>query len=911
MAIRKGVSLGPYEILAQIGAGGMGEVWRARDKRIGRDVAVKVLPESFTDGDEELWRFEQEARAAGGLNHPGLVTIFDVGTTGGSPYIVMELLEGETLRDTIDKALSASAPAPLQLRKVIDYATQIASALAVAHEKGIIHRDLKPENLFLTSEGRVKILDFGLAKLAAESAEAGATGKAARRTSVGIVVGTPGYMSPEQARGLALDHRTDIFSLGSVLYELLSGRPAFDCPSAMETMNAVLQVEPPPLTTLVPNIPPALDAIVAHCMEKNARERFQSARDLAFQLRMIPENPGSNVTDRRVPMPARRRRWPRVAIAATAVLLALAGGGFALMRGRGSEAPVAIRSFKQLTFGDGLESFPTLAPDGKSFAYVSAQSGNRDIYVQRVDGRTAANITSDSPDDDSEPAFSPDGSRIAFRSEREGGGIFVMGVTGESVRRLTDFGYNPAWSPDSRRIVVSTAPIDLRPHVRPVNGELWIVDTQTEAKRPLVQPKTGGPDFGRDSDAVQPNWSPGGKRIAFWGLSNWVGQRDIWTIDPDAPEPKRTVVRVTSDPSIHWNPIWSPDGRYLYYGSNRDGTLNLWRIPMDETSGKPTGEPEPLSLPAPVSGNFTLSQQGDLAYATVTRSYRILALPFDSKTGAVGAPRTLFGGSQEIMSFEPSPDGKSIAFTTGGVQEDLFVANADGSRVRQLTNDAAKDRSATWSPDSRTVYVYSNRDGTYHIWSIRTDGSNLSRITDDPDLKRHGGKNIFTPAASPDGTMLAVQTDRSDALVHLDRPPGRRLEPIAETFEMPQWSTDGTKLAGSVVTHASAGLHRGQTSQHGGIGVYSLTSRSSRTVLDHGFAPHWLPGGLIAFFEKGSIGVLDLETRLVHAALFPPIEGVSLDPPEISPSFSSDGSVVYLRQTLEQGDVWFVRSVKN
>ncbi|MEA2462886.1 MAG: eukaryotic-like serine/threonine-protein kinase, partial [Acidobacteriota bacterium] len=369
--------------------------------------------------------------------------------------------------------------------------------------------------------------------------------------------------------------------------------------------------------------------------------------------------------------------------------------------------------------------------------------------------------------------------------------------------------------------------------------------------------------------------------------------------------------RVTSDPSIHWNPVWSPDGRYLYYGSNRDGTLNLWRIPMDEASGKPAGEAEPLSLPAPVSGNFTLSQQGDLAYATVTRSYRILALPFDLKSGAVGAPKTLFGGSQEIMSFEPSPDGKSIAFTTGGVQEDLFVANADGSRVRQLTNDAAKDRSATWSPDSRTVYVYSNRDGTYHIWSIRTDGSNLSRITDDPDLKRHGGKNIFTPAASPDGRMLAVQTDRSDALVHLDRPPGQRLEPITEVFEMPRWSPDGTELVGSVVAHASAGLHRGQASQHGGIGVYSLASRSSRKVLDHGFAPQWLPGGRVAFFEKGSIGVLDLQTRLLHTALFPVIEGVSLDPPEISPSFASDGSVVYVRQTLEQGDVWLVKSAKN
>ncbi|HYK04135.1 MAG TPA: protein kinase [Thermoanaerobaculia bacterium] len=907
MAIQKGVALGPYEILAQIGAGGMGEVWRARDKRIGRDVAVKVLPESYTHGQDELWRFEQEARAAGGLNHPGLVTIFDVGTTDGSPYIVMELLEGETLRDVIDKAMSA----PLPLRKVIDYATQIASALAIAHEKGIIHRDLKPENLFLTTEGRVKILDFGLAKLAADAAEAGATGKSVRRTSAGIVVGTPGYMSPEQARGHALDHRTDIFSLGSVLYELLSGRPAFDCLSAIETMQAVLSTEPPSLVSLVPAIPSALDAIVCHCMEKNPRERFQSARDLAFQLRMLPETQGSNLTEPRQTQ-ARNGRQPRrrtIIVAAAALLLTLAAaGGFTLLRGRGGEAPDSPRVFRKLTSGDGLESFPSLAPDGKSFAFVSLLSGNRDIYVQRVDGRAAINITSDSPADDSEPAFSPDGSQIAFRSEREGGGIFVMGVTGESARRLTDFGHHPSWSPDSKRIVFSTAAIDMRPQARPANGELWMVDTRTEAKRPLVQARVGGPDFGRDSDAVQPSWSPNGKRVAFWALSDWVGQRDIWTIDPDAREPKRTVVRVTSDPAMHWNPVWSPDGRWLYYGSDRDGTLNLWRIPMDETSGKPVGPAEPLSLPAPMAGNFTISQQGDLAYQTVTRAYRLVAVPFDALTGTTGPPRTLFGGSEEIMSFEPSPDGKSIAFTAGGPQEDLFIANIDGTRVRQLTNDAAKDRSATWSPDGKALYVYSNRDGAYHIWSVRSDGGGLTSVTSHTDLTRHGGKNIFTPAASPDGRTLVVQTDRSAALVHLDRPLNERLEPVPYGLESPRWSPDGTRLAGTVINSSAGSLHqRAKAAQNAGIGVYWLTQRRPEQLVNYGQGAQWLPDGRIVFFESDKVGLLDPRTRVVTMVPFAPIPGLQFDTADILPTLSADGQTLYFRQTLEQGDIWLVR----
>jgi len=424
MNITKGTTLGPYEMVAHIGAGGMGEVWRARDKRIGRDVAIKVLPE-FSAGDERVRRFEQEARAAGALNHPGLVTIFDVGKLDSAPYIVMELLEGKTLRDTLGDVM----PVALPLKKAIDYAIQTASALAVAHEKGIIHRDLKPENIFITTDGRVKILDFGLAKLAPEAtAERDQT--ISRLTSAGMVVGTPGYMSPEQVRAKPLDHRTDIFALGSVIYEMLSGRRAFDRDSAVETMTAILNDEPEPLAALSAKVTPALDAIVRHCMEKNPRERFQSARDLAFQLRLLPDFQNSVTDNFRMP-PAQepRRRTPYRAGLVALSLLALAGGGFAIYRSRGEVRPLPI-TFQQLTFGDGWTTYPALSPDGKTIAYVSSQSGNRDIYVQRVDGRVATNITADSPADDTEPAFSPDGSQIAFRSERDGGGIFVMGVTG-------------------------------------------------------------------------------------------------------------------------------------------------------------------------------------------------------------------------------------------------------------------------------------------------------------------------------------------------------------------------------------------------------------------------------------------------------------------------------------------------
>jgi serine/threonine protein kinase/Tol biopolymer transport system component len=898
MNIAKGVFLGPYEILTPIGSGGMGEVWRARDRRIGRDVAVKILADSFGAGDELVRRFEQEARAAGALNHPGLVTIFDVGTNDGAPYIVMELLDGETVRDAIDRA----APKPLPLRKTIDYAIQIAEALAVAHEKGIIHRDLKPENLFITNDRRVKILDFGLAKLAEAKDSEGKQRTGRHLTSAGIVVGTPAFMSPEQVRALPLDHRTDIFSFGSCLYEMLSGHPAFERDSAIETMHAVMSVEPVPLSTHVPDIPAGIESIVRHCMEKDPRERFQSARDLAFQLRMLPQMQGSIADSRRVqPAPRRTFPWRAAAIGLLATTL-LAAGSYAVLRFRGAAAePASARTFRQLTFDDGLELFPTLSPDGKSFVYVSGDDGHRDIYLQRVDGRTPINLTGDSTDDDSEPAFSPDGSLIAFRSERAGGGLFVMGATGESVRRLTDFGHNPSWSPDGTRIVVASHAIELRPHVHGVNSQLWLIDTRTEKKTPLAVPGVGGPDFGRGCDAVQPSWSPSGKRIAFWGVSTWDGQRDLWTIDPNAAEPKKSVVRVTADAPLDWNPVWSRDGRFLYYGSDRDGTLNLWRIPMDEETGTPTGAPEPLSLPTPVSGNFNVSQQGELAYTAVTRSYHLLAVPFDAATGQTGTPRRLFGGSQEILTYEPSPDGQSIAFTTSGnVQEDVFIVNADGTRVRQLTNDAARDRGVTWSPDGGTLYFYSNRENAYHIWSIRADGSGLTRVTSEADLRRIKARNIYTPHLSPDGRTIAAQTDEVGVLLHLDRTGADRLEVIANGFVGGKWSPDGRHLVGAIRNAATGGVS--------GIAVYAPATRVVERLSDRGVAPQWLPGGdRIAFFDRRQVNIVDMVSRRVTSASVSPPTGVVLHSTAVSPRLSRDASTLYVRQALEQGDIWMVR----
>jgi len=362
VTLASGSHLGPYEILGQIGAGGMGEVYRARDTRLGREVAVKVLPASFSQDSDRLRRFEQEARAASALNHPNILTIHDIGSSDGAPYVVSELLEGETLRERMSGT-------QLPVRRAVEYALQIAHGLAAAHEKGIVHRDLKPENVFVTKDERVKILDFGLAKLTQPDAGAAGATRAPTETfgtEPGLVMGTVGYMSPEQVRGGAVDHRSDIFSFGAILYEMLSGRRAFSGDSAADAMSAILKEEPPDLSQLSPSIPPSIDRIVRHSLEKSPQARFQAARDVAFALQEAQNAstaPGAAASAASAPK-GRRTRARALAIGAGVALVAVATLiGVRRLRGRPGTGSTAIQSIAVLP----LENF-SRDPEQEYFA---------------------------------------------------------------------------------------------------------------------------------------------------------------------------------------------------------------------------------------------------------------------------------------------------------------------------------------------------------------------------------------------------------------------------------------------------------------------------------------------------------------------------------------------------------------
>jgi Tol biopolymer transport system component len=560
------------------------------------------------------------------------------------------------------------------------------------------------------------------------------------------------------------------------------------------------------------------------------------------------------------------------------LIAVLVAGTYRWARSGGNGQPAPLQpTFSRLTDQEGIDSFPSLSPDGKLFAFARESSaGNQDIYLQRVGGSNPIDLTADSPQDDTQPSFSPDGTQIAFHSERDGGGVFLMGATGESVRRLTDVGYEPSWSPDGREVAFATQGVR-DPRNRSANAQIWLVDVSTGQKRLLPV----------EGDAVQPSWSPHGLRIAYWGVSATGSQRVIWTV----PARGGKAVPVTRDTSINWSPTWSPDGHYLYFSSDRSGSMNLWRVRIDEATGEVQGDAEPITTPAPWSSALRFSRDGRRAlYGTQYKKANLERAGLDPAGLTVTQPlQPITRGSREVITCRVSPDGRRIVLSSKSPQEDLFVVGADGSGLRQLTNDVFKDRNPVWSSDGSRILFYSDRSGRYEAWTIRPDGSDLQPLT------RTRGEPIFTPLWSPDSRRLVCGIGfTGPALIDLTRPISERAperlspSPTGRPFFASSWSPDGKWLAGNSADD---------------LFLYSLVSRRYERLVANAFQPIWFHDGfrLLYFSAGGRIAVFDTRTRRSRQLITPPA-GSSFNNADLSP----DDRTLYVVRGKDEGGIWML-----
>ena len=816
MSLAPGARLGVYEIVSLLGAGGMGEVYRARDARLNREVAIKVLG-SFSGDADRLERFEQEARAAAALNHPNILSVFDVGSHDGAPYVVSELLEGETLRNRLNSGA-------LPVRKAIDYAIQLAHGLAAAHEKGIVHRDLKPENIFLTTDERVKILDFGLAKLtqpAARSQEpAQAYGLSAAPTTPrfvtqsGMMLGTLGYAAPEQLRATTIDHRADVFSFGVVLYEMLSGRRAFQGPTPVDTMTAILKEAPADLPVADRHISPALARIVDRCLEKDAAARFQSTRDLGFALEGLSSSSESRLTAIAV-APVRASLWSSPRVAWLMAAACAVGGAVAL----------------------GLAALGYVSP-----AVVDQPEMRLQVHVPEIEFGATGGLT--------QFALSPDARQFAFRPSGARGTLWVRALNSDTARPLagTEGALHPFWSPDSQSIGFFSGGqlkrVDLADGlVRNLasapngaggawNAEGTILFTKSFAG-PIYKVTPGGDAVAVTRTAppvhsghVFPRFLPDGRRFLLYAFGSGEGGSGVYVGSLDSEEIRR-VVRANAAAEF------LPPDRLLL---SRDDALLAQRVDM--ASLEPRGEP--LTVARSVYTDSVNGRAGVSASAVGPIAYRPTApdrqLVWLDRGGRRIAPVGDAQAFQPMLSL--SPDGSSAAVVRRFEgNNDVWVMDLNRGSLSRVTRDPAHEAGPVWAPDgSQIAFGSDRRSGVFDLYVKRlkdpaetlfitsttdiavTDWSSDGKWIAYRNIDPKTGQDMWAKSVgaddkpiaiavgpaiesggrfSPDGRWIAfvsTETSRSEVYVQPFPGPGERLLVSTEGGTAPHWSRDGREL---------------------------------------------------------------------------------------------------------------------
>ncbi len=828
MSLAPGTRLGPYEILAPIGAGGMGEVYRARDSRLDRDVAIKILPPHLTGSPEARARFEREAKAVAALSHPNILALHDIGTAGEIWYSVAELLEGSTLAERL-------ASGPIPARKAIEIGLQIARGLAAAHDRGFVHRDLKPANIFLTGDGLVKILDFGLARGPVAEAEGGLSRADTRgpATAPGTVLGTYGYMFPEQVRGQAVDGRSDLFAFGAVLYEMLSGRRAFQADTAADTMSAILREEPEELLLSGPRaIPPVLERVVRHCLEKNPAQRFQSARDLIFTLEAQEAGSGSVSVPGGAAAPAPAHRLPALrALVAAAAGLAI---GAAAMWALGREAPVPPPSVRQLSYA-GTDSQPSASTDGKLIAFRSKRDDHAAIWLRQHPGGDEIALTSGA--DDALPRISPDGTQVLFvRSEGTESDLYRVPVLGGEPRKVVDDAVDGDWSPDGRRVVFARA---LQTGTIGGTG-IGVADIDGGNTRIIAR---------FDSTlGSYPRWSPDGRIIAVRLERAENAPNQIALLDPEGGHQR--IIDPPPPAGLITSPAWVGEGGALVYAqherfSRGGGTSDAARVIVQDLR---TGASRTLMWAANFGLELDILGDGQLVFGGASGRANLQEVSLDPSAEAASSHWRTRGESVDRQPVY-SPDGQWVMFSSNRAGSlDLWRLSTRTGAVRRITEDPADDWDPAYLPDGSGILWSSSRSGHFEIWTSGVDGTNARQVTQD-------GADAENPTMTPDGRLIIYNSSNPahPGLFKIGRDGSGATRLVPGNWSTPDLSPDGRYVA--FRTQSDLRILRFARVEDGALVGPTITLPGSNLPA----RPRWMPGGRqFAFTAHDATGALGI-----------------------------------------------------
>jgi serine/threonine protein kinase len=757
MTLSAGTRLGHYEIVSPIGVGGMGEVYRARDSKLGRSVAIKVLSLLATD-KEKMERLRQEAKLLASLNHPNIASIYGF-EDSGQPGLVMELVEGPTLADRI-------ARGPLPLEEALPIAKQVCEALEYAHDRGIVHRDLKPANVKVTRDGAVKLLDFGIAKALEtedESSDIGSSPTFSKMTQPGILLGTAAYMSPEQAKGRTVDRRTDIWAFGCVLFEMLTGRMTFAGESVTDTLAEIIKGDPN-WSSLPADTPKTIEKLLRRCLNKNPKQRLQAIGDARISIEEVLADP-----EETRPQPALPSRRPRTVIGWVGGFLL--GASLATVAGMWavrSHSAASAMHFSAVTSFAGVQAQPALSPDGRSVAFISNKDGHYNVYVGLVRGGNVLQITHDS-NMKSHPSWSPDGATLAYAQLNDSGTMDVWEVPalGGAARKVLLDANDPTWSPDGHLVYQNQS-----------DNAIWTSGPQGEDARLLV--KAGA--WGR---ATQPRVSPDGQLVAIAvrgaGPHGELAVADVKT---------GTLRLLTHDNALALSPSWSPDSRFIYFSSSRGGTLNIWKIGVDGTGLRQitAGEGDDAELDVSSDGKR-------MVFATLRMNIGLAQV--DLRASGASSVKVL-AGDPARNSYGPtySPDGKRIAYFTnlkGAENESIFVADADGENATVLVRDSRRNIFPRWSPDQTQLYFSSSTAQSADFRSVSVTGGA-------PQVVSEKAASYMTDV-SPNGELLFLSNTEISALDPRDgktRILGK--QPAGFVMDFARWVRVGDQVAYPVDT---------------------------------------------------------------------------------------------------------------